>query len=274
MKFALSPLARALGAVSCIGLLAACQTTGGGAGDNPSPTAGSSTSQQANAMADKGMYKPIEYVNAHKKGPQLVVIPGEIKSNNASFTQKFGPNNIADYAELELGKANFRILERADLGPLLNEFTLAYTMGNPQAARKVLQKGKFKTTKWVVKFDILKAEPVAQATQGFDGRAIGNIIGIASGSRGGAAAGVAVGSVQTSEATGICQCQYHRTSGNRLCRRENGTGRQVDLGAGYFEWRVGWPDPGFTGAAPGAEDCVRDRPEAQIIRPFFIGASE
>jgi len=171
--------------------------------DNPSPTADSSTSQQANEMADKAMYKPIEYQNANRPGPALVVIPGEIKSNNASFTQKFGPNNIADYAELELGKANFRILERSDLGPLLNEFTLAYTMGDPQSARKILQKGKFKTTKWVIKFDILKAEPVAQAQSGFDGRAIGNIIGILGGSRGSAAAGVGVGSVQTGESTGV-----------------------------------------------------------------------
>jgi len=194
---------RLLGAVSTAAFLAGCQTTGGGAGDNPSPTAGSSTSQQANEMADKAMYRPVNYVNANKKGPAVIVIPGEIKSNNASFTQKFGPNNIADYAELELGKANFRVLERADLGPLLNEFTLAYTMGNPQAARKVLQKGKFKTTKWVIKFDVLKAEPVASASQGFDGQAIGSIIGIASGSRGGAAAGVAVGSVKTSESTGV-----------------------------------------------------------------------
>ena len=203
MPNVLSPTARALGAMVALLSLAACQTTGGGAGDNPSPTAGSSTSQQANEMADKAMYKPVEYTNAKKKGPAVIVIPGEIKSNNATFTQKFGANNIADYAELELSKANFKVLERADLGPLLNEFTLAYTMGNPQAARKVLQKGKFKTTKWVIKFDVLKAEPVAQASQGFDGQAIGNIIGIASGSRGGAAAGVAVGSVKTSETTGV-----------------------------------------------------------------------
>jgi hypothetical protein len=126
-----------------------------------------------------------------------------VKSNNATFTQKFGPNNIADYAELELGKANFKILERADMGPLLNEFQLAYTMGDPNAARKILQKGKFKTTKWVVKFDILKAEQVAQAESGFDGRAIGSLIGIFGGSRGSAAAGVGVGSVQTGESTGI-----------------------------------------------------------------------
>jgi hypothetical protein len=171
--------------------------------ESPSPTAGSSTSETANQMADKGMYKPIEYTNAGKKGPALVVIPGEVKSNNATFTQKFGPNNIADYAELELGKANFKILERSDMGPLLNEFQLAYTMGDPAAARKILQKGKFKTTKWVVKFDILKAEQVAQAESGFDGRAIGSLIGIFGGSRGSAAAGVGVGSVQTGESTGI-----------------------------------------------------------------------
>lgn len=171
--------------------------------DNPSPTAGSSTSQQANAMADKGMYKDVQYQNAGKPGPALIVIPGEVKSNNASFVQKFGPNNIADFGELELGKANFKVLERSDLGPLLNEFTLAYTMGNPQAARKVLQKGKFKTTKWVVKFDVLKAEPVAQASSGFDGGAIGSVIGILGGSRGAAAGGVAVGSVKTAESTGV-----------------------------------------------------------------------
>jgi len=171
--------------------------------DNPSPTSGSSTSQQANAMADKGMYKSIDYQNAGKQGPALIVIPGEVKSNNASFVQKYGPNNIADYAELELGKANFKVLERADLGPLLNEFTLAYTMGDPNAARKVLQKGKFKTTKWVVKFDVLKAEPVAQAQQGFDGGTVGSLIGILGGSRGAAAGGVAVGSIKTEESTGV-----------------------------------------------------------------------
>ncbi len=31
------------------------------------------------------------------RGAPLVVIPGEIKSNNATFLQKFGVNNIADF---------------------------------------------------------------------------------------------------------------------------------------------------------------------------------
>jgi hypothetical protein len=171
---------------------------------NPSPNAGSGVSQRANAAADKTLYRDVNYTNANKQGPALIVIPGEIKSNNATFTQKFGPNNIADYAELELGKANFRVLERTDLGPILNEFTLAYTMGDPDAARKVLQKGKFKTTKWVVKFDILKAEPVAQQSQGFNGAAAGNIIGmLGRGSLGGNVAGSAVGSVDNSQAASV-----------------------------------------------------------------------
>lgn len=171
--------------------------------DSPSPTTGSSTSEKANQMADKGMYKDVQYANAGVKGPTLIVIPGEVKSNNASFAQKFGPNNIADFAELELGKANFGILERGDLGSLLQEFQLAYNMGDEQEARKYLQRGKLKTTKWVVKFDVLKAEHVAQAQEGFDGRAVGQLLSIFGGGRGGAAAGTVAGSVQTGESTGV-----------------------------------------------------------------------
>lgn len=171
--------------------------------NNPSPTAGSDSSQKANEMADKAMYKPIEYENSAVRGPNLVVIPGEIKSNNATFTQKFSSNNIADFVELELSKANFGVLERSDMGPMMQEFQLAYTMGDPNAARKVLQRGKWKTTKWVVKFDIIKAEQVAQAQKGFDGAAAGQLLSILGGGRGGAAAGTVVGSVKTDEGTGI-----------------------------------------------------------------------
>ncbi|HTI45495.1 MAG TPA: hypothetical protein VMB76_02985 [Casimicrobiaceae bacterium] len=177
---------------------------------NPSPTAGSETSQKANASADQAMYEKVEYQNANRKGPALVVIPGEIKSNNATFMQKFTSNNIADFGELELSNANFTVLERSNLGPALHEFELAYNLGDPDQARKFLRMGKLKTTKYVVKFDILKAEQVAAAQQGFDGHAIGNVIGIfgaMSGSRGGYTAGAvgqtAVGSVQTGESSGV-----------------------------------------------------------------------
>jgi len=170
---------------------------------NPSPTAGTETSQRANAAADQAAYKPVEYVNRGTRGPALVVIPGEIKSNNATFTQRFLPNNIADFAELELSQANFTVLERSNLGNLLQEISLAYNLGDVEKARQTMQVGKLRTTKWVVKFDILKAEQIAENKQGFDGRAIGNIIGILGRSAGASAVGEATGSVQTRDATGV-----------------------------------------------------------------------
>lgn len=170
---------------------------------NPSPTAGSATSQQANAAADVAAYKPVEYTNKDRRGPNLVVIPGQVKSNNASFTQKFGPNNIADFAELELSQANFGVLERANLGPLMNEIALAYNLGDPDKARQTMQVGKLKTTRWIVQFDILKAEQISEVKQGFDGRHVGRLLGGLLGGREGHAAGTVAGSVQTGEATGV-----------------------------------------------------------------------
>jgi hypothetical protein len=186
--------------------LAAAQPTFG----NPSPTAGKETSQKANQSADQALYKAVEYTNVNKKGPALIVLPGDIKSSNATFLQKFTANNIADFGELELSNANFQVLERSNLGPVLNEFALAYNLGDPDAARKFLRMGKLKTTKYVVKFDILKTEQVAAAQQGFDGRALGQmagLLGVYGGSRGaaqaGTVAGAGIGSVHTSESSGV-----------------------------------------------------------------------
>ena len=186
--------------------LAAAQPTFG----NPSPTAGRETSQKANAAADQAAYRPVEYTNANKKGPALIVLPGDIKSNNATFMQKFTANNIADFGEVELSAANFQVLERSNLGPVLNEFTLAYNLGDPDAARKFLRMGKLKSTKYVVKFDILKAEQIAQAQQGFDGGTLGQMAGLlgayshsVGGARAGAVGGTAIGSVHSGESTGV-----------------------------------------------------------------------
>lgn len=177
---------------------------------NPSPTAGRETAQKANDAADQSIYRPVEYTNAKRKGPALVVIPGEIKSSNATFVQKFTANNIADFGEIELSNANFQVLERSNLGPVLKEFELAYNLGDPDQARKFLRMGKLKSTKYIVKFDILKTEQVAAAQSGFDGHAIGQVaglLGMFSGSRGGSEAGAiaqtGIGSVKTGESTGV-----------------------------------------------------------------------
>ncbi len=148
-----------------------------GAGNNPSPVAGGATSTRANSMADRAAYQPIEYKNSAKKGPALVVLPGEIKSNNTTFLQNIRTNNIADWAELELSKANFSVLERQQLGPLLREAELAYNMSDAKTASQLQQKGNLRTTRWIVKFDILRAEQIGEAGKGFDGSTIGGMVG-------------------------------------------------------------------------------------------------
>jgi curli biogenesis system outer membrane secretion channel CsgG len=217
---------------------------------NPSPNAGSSTSQQANAAADQAAYKEVEYANKNKQGPVLVVIPGEIKSNNANFTQKFGPNNIADFAELELSQANFQVLERTNLGPLLNEVSMAYNLGDPQAARKAMGVGKLKTTKWIVKFDILKAEQIAENKKGFDGRAIGGLMGMLGGSTGSYAAGNAVGSVQTNETSGVWLI------GMRYKIMDASTTEQVAQGYKELKMEVGANNSSVLGISQGAKGGV------------------
>jgi len=217
---------------------------------NPSPNAGSSTSQQANAAADAAAYKEVDYVNKGRRGPALVVIPGEVKSNNASFTQKFGPNNIADFGELELSQANFAVLERSNLGPLLNEVSLAYNLGDQQAARKTMQMGKLKTTQWVVKFDILKAEQIAENKKGFDGRAIGGLMGMLAGSTAGYAAGHVTGSVQTQETTGVWLI------GMRYKIMDANTTEQVAQGYKELKMEVGAQATSVMGVSQGAKGGV------------------
>ncbi|BBK41609.1 hypothetical protein STVA_16290 [Allostella vacuolata] len=164
------------------------QTTGGG-----------SSAAVAQQSAQQQMYQPVGYANQNVRGVAVLVLPGDVRTSHATFSQRFGPNNIADYAELELGRANFPVLERRELGPVMQEIEIAYNLGDPRAARRLFQLGKFKTTKYVLKFDVLRAEPVAQASSGFDGRAMGNLLGAAIGGRGGYAAGTVAGSAQTSE---------------------------------------------------------------------------
>lgn len=217
---------------------------------NPSGTAGSSTSNKANAAADAAAYKEVAYKNANKKGPALIVIPGDIKGANASFTQKFSPNNIADFGELELSQANFTVLERANLGNLLNEITLAYNLGNVAQARKTMQVGKLKTTKWIVKFDILKAEQIAANTKGFDGQAIGGLIGSLSGTRAGYATGHVVGSVKTDDSTGVWLI------GMRYKIMNANTTEQVAQGYKELKMEVGAARTSVMGISEGAKGGV------------------
>ncbi len=159
----------------------------------------SGASATAQALAEKAIVKPVVYENAGQQGPPLVVLPGQFKITNSTFSQKYSPNNIADFAELELDRANFKVLERAHLGPLLQEVVLAVNLGDPQGLSK-FRKGKFLTTRWFVQFDVLKAEPVAEAGTEFDGKAIGDLVTtLAGSSTSGKLAGGVISSTGTSD---------------------------------------------------------------------------
>jgi len=218
---------------------------------NPSPTAGSGVSQRANAAADKAMDKGVEYTNASKPGPKLVVIPGEIKSNNATFIQKISSNNIADYAELELTKANFQVLERDDLGPLMNEIQLAYNAGDADEAQKIMSKGKLKSTKWIVRFDILKAEQVAAQKSGFNGTVVSNLISIFGNSnRASSAAGTVAGSVDASGGASVW------IIGMRYKIIDAATTEQVATGYNELKMEVGANATSVAGVSSGAAGGV------------------
>ncbi len=244
---------------------------------NPSPTAGSQTSQKANAAADQAIYQPVAYTNANKKGPALIVLPGEIKSTNATFLQKFTANNIADFGEIELSAANFQVLERSNLGPILNEFSLAYNLGDPNAARKFLGMGKLKSTKYIVKFDVLKTEQVAAAQSGFDGRTIGAMAGLLGGlgvarrqrghrrRRFGADERI-VRRLDHRHALQDHQCRDHRAAGHRLHRGEDGGRRDVDIGDGRVPVAAGRRFPGHHGPAADPEERVGNRQQVQVTR--------
>jgi hypothetical protein len=166
--------------------------------------AGSSSSSSMAALP------PITYVNAATAGPQVIVLPGEIKTTNNDFKTKFTGDNIADWAELELGKANFRVLERSDLSSIMQELQTAYSLGDPDAVKKYLKKGKLKSTKYILKFDILKAEMSETKASGFNGASAAHTVTsvarafnpFAARSGGGAAADAVAGSVQTESVGG------------------------------------------------------------------------
>jgi hypothetical protein len=221
-----------------------------GKDSSPSPTTGSGVSSRANDAANKGMYTEVKYENATKQGPKIIVLPGEIKSSNASFTTKFGPNNIADFAELELNKANFQVLERSDLGPLLNEIQLAYSAGDPDEAQKLMNKGRLKNTRWLVRFDILKAEPVAAQKSGFNGGVAGSLLGVFGGSRAASAAGSVAGSVDTSASASVW------IVGMRYKILDATTTEQVATGYNELKMEVGGKSTSIAGISSGAEGGI------------------
>ncbi len=135
------------------------------------------TSKQANAIADQNTYKPVEYLNAATPGPKVTVLPGDISAGHYAFSSMVNANSITDYAEIELSKANFTVLERSDQDEMLEELRLAANLGDAQALG-LFRKGRFENAQWLVEFDVFKAEPVSSSYKGVDGAGAGVAVGV------------------------------------------------------------------------------------------------
>ncbi len=191
---------RAVVALASI-VLSGCAATGGSTASGPTPATGASA--RANVAADTAKYQAVNYANAATKGPAIIVLPGEVKSNNATFSHRYDRNNIADYAELELSQANFQVLERNHWGSVQREIELAYNLGDAAKAQALFRKGELQNTRWIIIFDVLRAEKVADAGGGFSGSTLGGIAGSLLGGRTGSVVSQGTGSVQTTEAAGV-----------------------------------------------------------------------
>ncbi|GAB7082030.1 hypothetical protein [Megalodesulfovibrio paquesii] len=130
---------------------------------------------KAHEMAEAAVYKPVEYQNANMTGPPVVVLPGTFNTRSAAYVHKYCKNSLCDFAELELSKANFTVLENADQQPLFEEIALAATMSDADALR-LFRKSSLPTARYLMAFDVLKAEPIAWEAKGGDGQILGAIV--------------------------------------------------------------------------------------------------
>jgi hypothetical protein len=257
MKHSLAPsapllrqLVRRVAPVALTLMLAGCLASGGqgsGVFGGSQPTSGSAAN--AAGRAESSTYRPADYVNAARKGPRLIVLPGEIKSVHPSFRPS--SNNIADFGELELGRANFTVLERSSLGAMVGEMQTAYALGNATQAKRLFDRGQLQSTRWIVKFDVLKAEPVTEAGSGFDGAAVGRLVDImAGGTKAGQIGSTTAGSTRTAEEAKAWLI------GMRYKVIDAATTEQV--ATGYFEERMltGRKSSSFLGMKSGSADLA------------------
>jgi hypothetical protein len=205
--------------------------------ESAAPTSGTAASRAANESVDRAAYRRISYSNAGKPGAALVVMPGEIKVSDAILTQQVLPSSIADWAELELAQANFKVLERSALGGVLVELDTATRLGDRAAMESLVRSGQLKGTRWLAKFDLLKAEPVATASRAVDGQPVADVVGILGqwsnslrGQRAAQVGQVAAGSVQAERSAQVWLI------GMRYRVIDAETGEQA--GQGYVEERM------------------------------------
>ena len=142
--------------------------------------------QTAHELAAPNLYQGATYENATQSGPSLVVLPGNITSETYEFLSRIKSDNLREYGELELGKANFKVLEKNALSNIYQEIAVAANLGDGSVGKR-FSKHKLTPPEWLVVFDISKVHAQTQAfsftdknSAMFAGALMGSFLGSAS----------------------------------------------------------------------------------------------
>ncbi len=108
----------------------------------------------AHQIAAQNLYQDIAYENAAKPGPRVTVLPGEVASASYEFLAQVKPDGLREFAELELGKANFTVLDKNSLGDIYQEIALAANLGDGSVASPLSQHDAT-PPQWLVIFDVV-----------------------------------------------------------------------------------------------------------------------
>lgn len=118
---------------------------------------------------------PVVYANVDKPGGNIVVLPSELKSDNAVFKQQVSAGDIAAFASSELAKDHFTVLSLSDLGLSPEPVVQTLTKGDKTALANLMT-GPLSSVQYLLKFDLLKAERVGEPKKRFGG-ALGVVVG-------------------------------------------------------------------------------------------------
>jgi len=115
-------------------------------------------SQKANEIAQQNIYQSVEYANAGQAGPTVMVIPGVITTPSYEYLARVSPSALRDFAESEMGKSNFKVLDRTDQPAMFQEIAVAANLGDSSVLAK-FKKYKMAPPRWLVRFDVIEVVP-------------------------------------------------------------------------------------------------------------------
>lgn len=160
------------------------------------------TSQKAHEIAQQNLYQGVEYANAVQAGPTVMVIPGAITSPSYEYLARVSPDALRDFAESEMGKSNFKVLDRTDQSAMFQEIAVAANLGDSSVLSK-FKKYKMDPPRWLVRFDIVEVVPRSTGFKQLDkqmaGMAGALMGGLMLGELGAKAGGAAFASISSAE---------------------------------------------------------------------------